>query len=491
MKKILILFIIILFSQKCVFADDKLIWDYKKDDFINEVITGKETAEEIEKQRKLDEELSQNLDIEIVYTNLCECLKIAVDNNFAIKTKVSEKRETYWNYKNANSQFLPDFNYSFDIQRYAGTFLVGGIVTDDVNETAITSNINLLWSTVKQGKLFFLKAQRKHNYLAADSKKEFTKDEIVLKTTLAYYDLLKQKMQFEVFKSNLADRNEQLRLTKARFQVGLGDKFDVLRAEAQVAQARQTYIASFNRLRLTQAKLANLMGINVLTAIYPSETTVEPRSLLDDKYTIEQLYQMALLTRDDVRAAKQQIEATKAERSSNYMDFVPKLDIYYSNGHQGTIRLGVYPNNTIGATVVVPLGQNLGVGTMTTVKAYNARIEAEQNKLTELTRNVKESIIGSYYDSKTALERLDAAKKEVTAADQSARIAFVRVKVGQSTLLDLLQAQTTKITAREALIETVIDYNKAQAQLLFDSGIISVGSVLKDYKMPAKTSLPP
>lgn len=491
MKKVLILIFIMFFSQNIIYAEDGLIWDSQKDEFIKELIQGKSSASEAEKQRRLDEELSKNLGINLIYTNLAECIKIAVDNNYNIKTKSCTKKQNYWENKNAKMQFLPDFFYGYTWQKLDGQFLVGGIAVRDVHEIALQSTFQLNWSTVKQGKLFFLNAQTRNAYNAANSTLEYTRDEVILQTTLTYYDLLSQKLKFEVSKSNLIDRTQQYKLIKARYEAGLENKYYVARADAEVAQAKQLYITSFNNLRLTQAKLANIMGIEILDAIYPYETSVESRELVENKYSIDSLYDMALVSRDDVRAVKLNIEALKAERSSTYMDFVPKMDITFASSNAGTVRLGTAPNTQLSVYLVAPLGQNLGLGTATKIKAYNSRIGAEQYKLVNLTRSVKESILGSYYDSKTALERVEAAKKQVSAADESVKISIVRTKIGDGTFTDVIAAQTAKVIARESLIQNVIEYNKAQAKLLFDSGIISVNSILKDYKVPQQTTTVP
>lgn len=78
MKKVLILIFIMFFSQNIIYAEDELIWDYKNDEFIKELIQGKTTATEVEKQKRLDDELSKNLGINLIYTNLAECLKISI-----------------------------------------------------------------------------------------------------------------------------------------------------------------------------------------------------------------------------------------------------------------------------------------------------------------------------------------------------------------------------------------------------------------------------
>ncbi len=481
MKKFIIVIFILFFFQNILYAEDDVIWDYNNDEFIKELLQGNSSESEAAKQRILDEEISKNLGIDLVYTNLSECLKIALDNNYAIKNRYSVQKQHYWEYKNANTQFLPNVSYQYTLQYIDGKFLVGGVLIDKFDELPMQNIWLAEWKGTQQGKVFFLNAQKKHTLNASKSTLEFTRDEIILKTSLAYYDLLSQKMRVEVYKSNLIDRIYQYKLVKARFDAGLENKYYVTRAETEVATAKQAYITGFNNLRLLQAKLANLMGIEVLYAIYPSESSIQLHQLVEDKYSIDSLYDMALLTRDDLRAARLRIEALKAERSSNYMDFAPDTYAAYQRAIVGTPKSGFGPGTVISLFVTVPLGKNLGLGTATTIKAFNARIEAEQFSLTELTRSVKESILGSYYNSKSALEKIESAKKAVKSSEESVKISLMRAKVGQGVYTDVIQAQTLKIAAQEQLIQNIIEYNKAQTQLLFDTGIISVSGVLKGY----------
>lgn len=484
MKRIVILVIVIILGASTANAGGDLIWDYQSDKFIREVIKGNTSIVDVKDQEKIDKEVSENLGIDLINTNLAECLKVATDNNYTIKQNKSLKQQAYWSYKNANAQYLPDFQYGYSIQSLTGTFLVGGIQIDEINETPIMSTFTFSWPTINQGKTIFLNIQKKNEYRSKSSTLDYSKDEVILNTTLTYYELLRQKIKFDVFRTNLIDRREQLNFTKARFQVGFGDKLDVERADAEVAKATQQYIASFNSIRLLQAKLANLMGVEVLDAIYPYEIYIETRTLVDEKYTIEDLYQMATVARDDVKAAKLMIESLKAQRNSVKMDFVPQVDLLYQKAWAGTARLGTYPNDTVGFAVTAPLGKKFGFGTVTNIKAFDAQIQAEQYKLENLKRSIKENIITSYYNSKTSLERVDAAKKEVEAADESLKISIVQMSVGKSTFLDVIQAQGIKIQSRQNLVDSIIEYNKSQVQLLFDAGVITIASTLKNYEIP-------
>ena len=74
-------------------------------------------------------------------------------------------------------------------------------------------------------------------------------------------------------------------------------------------------------------------------------------------------------------------------------------------------------------------------------------------------------------------------------------MALVRMDIGEATFLDVIEAQATKINARQGLISNVIEYNCAQAKLLFDSGTITASDIIQHYtddehnmqsQMPAK-----
>ena len=58
------------------------------------------------------------------------------------------------------------------------------------------------------------------------------------------------------------------------------------------------------------------------------------------------------------------------------------------------------------------------------------------------------------------------------------------MSIRQATFIDVLQSQQDKTQARTNFLKYIIDYNKAQAQLLFETGTISVDGVLHNYSIP-------
>lgn len=487
-RKIIIFFLnicIFFFGLLPVFADPKaeegMIWDYHNDKFLESLKDGRGIYDEAT-QKDLDKQIKEGLDINLIPVDLECCIRIAMENNYDVKISGMQKEEYKWLYRNSFSDLVPDFYYRYQIQALNGEFLVGDILPRVIRQNPVYSGITLDYP-IGNGATFFTIASEHNRYKAQKHNYKYTQSELLLNTTLYYYDLLEAKLNIEVLLSNLRDRAEQLKLMQARYHIGIGTKYDILRAEAQYADAKQELIGALNNLRLKQARLANIMGIEVTLTLYPYEHGAYPRELVQHKNTIECLYNVALQTREDVKSKRAEIRSLVNLKNRNYTDFAPYIDLTYQFAKVGTTKSpSLRPNHTFSLNVVVPLGQKLGTATITQKNADLAKVKKARLELTNLERRIKEGLVSSYYSSKTALEKVEANKKQVAAADEGLKFSLVGFDVGQNTFIDVLTSQTEKTQARQQLISSIIQYNKAQAQMLFDTGIISPKALLLNYK---------
>ena len=486
--KALIKFIVLIILIHSFFAvpafcggDSGMIWDYHDDNFLNSLKEGYGAFDK-STQINLDNQIKQGLNITLLPVDLEGCIYTALKNNYDIKIADAQKNEAKWAYYNALSQLLPDVYYRYQIQSVHGEFLVGDILPRVVDQNPVYSGVMFNYPIVGNGSMLFDIASTNNLYKAQKHNLKYTQSELLLKTALYYYDLLEAKLNIEVLISNMRDRQEQLKLMQARYQIGIGSKYDILRAEAQFADAKQQFISALNDLRLKQAQLANIMGINVTLTLYPFEHAVAPRELVQKKNSIDCLYNVALKAREDVQTKRAQIRSLVNLKNKNYTDFAPNINLSFEFARVGTTAASLSSNRTFSLNVEVPLGKKLGVGTLTQKNADLAKIKTAGFELTNLERQIKESIVGSYYSSKTALEKIDSNKIQVKAADEGLKFSLIGFDVGQNTFIDVLTSQTEKTSARQQLLRSIIEYNKAQAQLLFDTGLISPKSILLNYK---------
>ncbi len=433
------------------------------------------------KEIELQGQITKFLEEDQVLVSLDECLDIALKNNFDIKTKFETYKSYDYIHKNALAKFLPNFGYSFYSIYYRGQVLVGTALVERFNELALSSTLIATHSLTEGGKLIFEAKEKKFEKYEQKEQLNFTEEEVLKYTAIYYWELLQSKINIEIHIKNLYERIAQLRLTENLEEAGMGTKFDVIRQKNEVASAKRSLVEAMNEFRLRQAKLSNIMGIEIETTLYPIEDEVVENNLVDENLTIDLLYETASKNRKDIKAIKNKLMAMKNERRAIYTDFVLKPRIFYQNQKQGTARIGLGEANVVGLYVDWNLGENLGVGTVTKAKAKTHEINALKYDLTNQLRDIKEKLLNSYYNSKLLLQRIKITKEQIDYATQSVELAEMRLDAGEGILIDVIQAQSQKTLARIEYLNAVIDYNKNQVELLFDEGIISMDKILSAY----------
>lgn len=105
-------------------------------------------------------------------------------------------------------------------------------------------------------------------------------------------------------------------------------------------------------------------------------------------------------------------------------------------------------------------------------QARQATLQANQQIITVL-----QQVRSSYLNMQTADEQVDVAAEAVTSAGEQLRLANLRLRYGQGINLELIQAQRDYINALTTQAQAIIAYNVSQAQLLRDTGLISVSAL--------------
>lgn len=455
------------------------IYDFLNDDFENNFSS---YCKDCDKEIKLEEEITLFLKQKQIPVSLDECLDIALKNNFDIKTKFETYKSSEFLHKNALTKFLPDFSYGWYSIYYRGQVLVGTALVDRFRELALSSTTMVTHQLTEGGKQIFEAKEKKFEKYEQRENFNFTKEETLMYTATYYWQLLQAKINIEIHLKNLYERTAQLKLTENLENAGMGTKFDVVRQKNEVASAKRSLVEAMNDYRLKQAKLSNIMGIEIETTLYPIEDEVVPNNLVDKNMTIDEMYKIAFENRKDIKAINNKISAMKNERRVIYTEFSPKPRIFYQNQQQGTANIGLRENNVIGLYVDWNLGEGLGLGTVTKIKAKTHEINAEIYNLTNQLRDIKEQLLNSYYNSELLLKRIDITKEQVDYATESVLLAEMRMDAGEGILIDVIQAQSQKTTARIEYLNAIIEYNINQVELLFDEGIIDIDKILKDYK---------
>lgn len=152
----------------------------------------------------------------------------------------------------------------------------------------------------------------------------------------------------------------------------------------------------------------------------------------------------------------------------------------------GTVR-----SVSAGFNVSWPLG-NLGASTVASILSSRAVARQALLQANQVLQEVQQQVRASYINMKTAHENIDVASVGVVSSKEELRLARMRLENGINTYLDLLTAQRDYINTLVNHAQAIIASNQAQAQLLHDTGAITVETLTKgmDKQPVGLNSLP-
>ena len=281
---------------------------------------------------------------------------------------------------------------------------------------------------------------------------------------VAFYSIMLAREVVKVRTEALDLLTRHLETTRKKYDVGVVSRFDVLRSEVEVANARPPLIAAKKDLVLAGETLKRVLGVDV----------GEPFEIEGELTFTEVPADLDGLLKEAEEASPELIVARKTERiaSKNVNmtigEFLPTVtafgryegDIYHEfswDEHDWTWDW------TAGVMVSMPITDLL----VTAAKVKEARAVYTKARVGMLdTENkVKLDIKNAYYDLVQAREIVESQRLNIEQAEEAVKIAEVRYDNGISTLLELMDAQLALTSAQLNWLNALYGYEEAKARI--------------------------
>jgi outer membrane protein len=315
-------------------------------------------------------------------------------------------------------------------------------------------------SSLRAANLLKSRAQLMYQTVVADS---------VLEVQIAYYDVLAgaeeiivQEKSVELLSSELAD-------TKRRYDAGTVPRFNVLRAEVELANQRPKLIRARNSYRIAKNYLANALGFNV-----PREASEDIPLTLSGKleaepYRIELAPAIALALQQ--RTELESLRKAQALRREDIINakagYKPRLEAYGAYEGRNSMFSSDLSYAVYGWTAGVQATWDVFDGFRSKGKVMEAKALYERAgvELDDTTRRIELEVRTAYSRFVEATEVLASQKKVVEQAEEALRLATARSEAGSGTQLDVLGARTALTEAQNTQVLALRGYSVARARL--------------------------
>jgi len=289
-------------------------------------------------------------------------------------------------------------------------------------------------------------------YLGTEEARKNVQIALISAVATTYLNLLADDDVLAVTRSTLITREDSLKLTKLKFDVGAASELDYRQAESLLEGARAALAQSIRQRALDENALVLLLG-QPLPADLPQGLGIASQALINELPA--GVPSEVLVRRPDVRAAEQQLIAANANIGAARAAFFPRITLTGSAGSASNQLSGLFKSGSSAWTfmpqLLLPIfdaGRNQANLDLAKVNRDIALAQYEKAIQTAF-REVADSLAGRA----TLGEQLRAQQAQANAEAVRFKLADLRYRNGAASYLDVLDAQRSLFAAQLALVQ--------------------------------------
>jgi len=417
---------------------------------------GRLFAEEISIKDSPNQRLIKFEDIPNIITNnnleLQSLEKLVRAASYNVSSKISKKYPTL----DLNANGLPQYLYS---ERFNNNS-----IDTKTSQYQINPSLNLRWDIIDPKRGPEIKSA-KNRYKIALNNYEIKKKDLIQEAKSRYHRFQKsiQDEKNALIAVKLSETS--LKDAKAKLEVGIGTKFEVIEATSQLEIDQQLHKENVIAKEINLILLKEIFNIDFnenitfeekheLTGFWSHPLEKILKSGLDKSYSLENINIQNSFRRNQAQIFK-----------NAYLPVIYISNILSSSFSKGSaLTPQIDPNQTSSAysnTISLNLAWNLfdGGQNSNTAKSQQAEAEAEKLKYLNLQNVIRTNISEAYLNLLKNKSKVISTKQEILASTEALRLARLRYEVGISTLKDVLIKQKESTLSKSKNINAIYNYN--------------------------------
>ncbi|HEV2200178.1 MAG TPA: TolC family protein [Bryobacteraceae bacterium] len=306
----------------------------------------------------------------------------------------------------------------------------------------------------------------------AKAKAEIARRGLAPTVAKAYYALLTGQRKYSTAQLALDQAMQYLDISQKLERGGEVAHSDVVKAQIQYATQEQVLRES--KLAIDTARLD--LSVLLFRDFNQNFSVVDDLDTPAALPPMEDITAMAERENPDLRAANSAVRAAKLDIAIARQGYLPTLTADLAYG----IEANAFAfNSTVAADPLKGKQPNLGYfltvslnvpvwdwGTRASkVRQAGLKHEEATVDLSVTQRMLLRNLQGFYLEAQTAREQAEALRRSVDLAAESLRLNVLRYQAAEASILDLVDAQTTLIQARNAYDDGLVRYRMALANL--------------------------
>jgi len=397
---------------------------------------------------------------------LDQALEIAFRQSPTIKVALAQIQKSQATVAEARANYLPKFNAEL-VQQWQGpqvTFVAPGTTEklDIIPASDTRANASVLLPLDINNRLSFTtqiaRYQNEIDYLNLRS----VSQQLIFDVKSAYYNVLRAMGQEEVAQAALDAANARLREANVRFAAGTAPKFDVTRAQVDVANLNQSLIQAKARVATAISALNRVIGIDVN---FPTQVVRDKVEIEEVKVDITKGVEQAQALRPEIMSLERLIRLNQTNARLQRTGILPSLSA------TGRVTYDVEASgfSTSNTSWIAMLDLSIPIWDGGITAARVAQAYADVNRANEQLNETKLLVAlqtrTAALNLQEAAERVSTTDANVALAEEALRLASVRYEAGIATMVEVTDAEAALTQAKTNAVNARYDYAVALADL--------------------------
>lgn len=409
---------------------------------------------------------------------LHEAIKIALRDNPQIRASAARVVSAYKGVDYARSQFYPRLEFSgvFREQAPEVSFRLPPSAGGMPGEITVVPhsyrefNLQLAQPIYTGGKLRAAYKAAKWGASATDLQHANNELQLARRVRHTYFDVLEAEALVEVAKAALQRVEELRRVVSSMFDAGKVAKFDVLRVEAELAQANDELVRAQNALEIARSAFNTIIGREVNLPVELVSVTGLPElpELFSREDAEAAALELAKAQRPDLKAAIHLVELAEERVRLAEADGKPSISLATTFRRQSRTGFAAAESKAAMIIVQAPIFDSGRVNAQ--VEQARAELKSAKENLSAVEKQIALEVKQSILNWHSALQRYKAASAVLEQAEEAYRIARLRYESGVGTSIEVLDAQVALTRARTNFVRALHDLHRAAADFDYAVG---------------------
>jgi outer membrane protein TolC len=430
--------------------------------------------------------------------SLVDAVALALVDNFSLRSQADAVTSARYSEAASRARFHPKFTPSYSTGAGARALTLeasqavpwtGGSVTAaaavrQATADDLTSSASDLRLTVSQpllrgfGETVATFDVRNSERTVESQERSFVvaRQRLAIEVAQTFYQVARQRQLLEVAHRSLERSLELKRASEERQSVGLASRLDVLRAELQAEQARDSAVSAEASLQGALEQFRTLLGLSPSARVEPAEQDL-PEDAELNLPSMELLLSAAYANRVELAEARDRIEDSRRSLHVARRNLLPQLDVNVAFIQTGfgerfpALNTGLDRRINVFLTTSYPVERAAD-------EAARAQAELDlvqrERTLRQRELDVEAEVRAAVRELERTHKSIQVQRKRVEVADEQHRLATLRYQRGLASNFDVVDAEANLVSARTSLVGLLADFQVERFRLLRTTGELDV-----------------